>query len=141
MVTDELQSFEDESEPERTPNPEYANAAITEDDNIQEPSTYEEASQRKEWRKAMEEEIQALKQNQAWDLVPKSKDVKPISCQWVYKVKTRADGSVERYKACLVARGFSQQYRLDYDETFSPVAKITTTRVLIALAASKSWKL
>ena len=61
MVIDELQSFEDESELERTPNPEYANAAITEDDNIQEPSTYEEASQREEWRKAMEEEIQALK--------------------------------------------------------------------------------
>ena len=73
--------------------------------------------------------------------MPKSKDVKPISCKWVYKVKTRADGLIEGYKACLVARVFSQQYGLDYDETFSPVAKITTTHVLIALAASKSWKL
>ena len=78
-VTDELQSFEDEGELEQKPNLEYANAAVTEDGNIQEPSTYEEASQREEWRKAMEEEIQALKQNQTWDLVPRPKDVKPIS--------------------------------------------------------------
>ena len=56
-VTDELQSFEDEGEPEQKPNPEYANVAVIEDGNIQEPSTYEEASQREEWRKAMEEEI------------------------------------------------------------------------------------
>ena len=69
------------------------------------------------------------------------KDVKPISSKGVYKVKTCADGLVKRYKACLVAQGFSQQYGLDYDETFSPVAKITIVRVLIALAASKSKKL
>ena len=67
--------------------------------------------------------------------------MKPISSKWVYKFKTHANGSVEKYKACLVARGFSQQYELDYDETFSPVAKITIVCVLIALAAIKSWKL
>ena len=68
----------------------------------------------------MEEEIQPLKQNQTWDLVPRPNDLKSISSKWVYKVKTHADGSVERYKARLGARGFSQQYGLDYDETFSP---------------------
>lgn len=120
------------------PNPKYANATLVED--VKEPSTYEEASERKEWRQAMEEEISALKQNETWDLVPRTKDRKPISCKckWLYK---GADGSVERYKARLLARGFSQLYGLDYDETFSPVAKITRVRVLLALAASKSWKL
>jgi hypothetical protein len=55
----------------------------------------------------MKEEVNALEQNQTWDIVPKPKDVKPISCKWVYKIKHWANGSIERYKACLVARGFS----------------------------------
>ena len=106
-----------------------------------EPEMFEEASQSAEWITAMKEEIIALEQNQTWDLVPKPKDVKPISCKWVYKIKHRPDGSIERYKARLVARGFSQKYELDYDETFSPVARLTTVRVLLALAANKDWNL
>ena len=125
----------------RKPNPKYANAAIEEEASVKEPDTFEEASQNSEWIKAMEEEITALEQNQTWDLVPKPRDVKAISCKWVYKIKRRPDGSIERYKARLVARGFSQQYGLDYDETFSPVAKLTTVRVLLALAANKDWNL
>ena len=124
----------------RKPNPKYANAAIT-DGAPKEPEVFEEVSQSSEWMTAMKEELDALQQNQTWDLVPKSRDVKPISCKWVYKIKRRPDGSIERYKARLVARGFSQQYGLDYDETFSPVAKLTTVRVLLALAANKDWNL
>ena len=124
---------------EKKKNPKYANVAVVEEER--EPTSFEEASQKTEWIKAMEEEIKALVENQTWDLVPKPRDVKPVSCKWVYKIKTRPDGSIERYKARLVARGFSQQYGLDYDETFSPVAKIATVRVLLALAASKSWNL
>ncbi|CAL9028014.1 unnamed protein product, partial [Prunus brigantina] len=85
----------------RRPNPKYANAAIAEE--AVEPETFEEASQNSEWVKAMGEEISALEQNQTWDLVPKPRDVKPISCKWVYKIKRRPNGSVERYKARLVA--------------------------------------
>ncbi|KAH9779126.1 hypothetical protein KPL71_007607 [Citrus sinensis] len=115
--------------------------AIVEEATGIEPETFEEASQSSEWMTAMKDEITALEQNQTWELVLKPKDVKPISCRWVYKIKHRPDGSIERYKARLVARGFSQQYGLDYDETFSPVAKLTTVRVLLALAANKSWNL
>ena len=125
----------------RKPNPKYANAAIVEEAHAKELETFEETFQYPKWIKAMEEEMVALDRNQTWELVLKPKDVKPISCKWVYKTKRRTNGSIERHKARLVARGFSQQYGLDYDETFSPVAKLTTVRVLLALAASKNWNL
>ena len=125
----------------KKPNPKYANVAIVEDANAKEPKTFAEAFQNSDWSKAMKEEIAALKRNQTWELVPKPRDVEPISCKWVYKIKRRTDGLIERHKARLVARGFSQQYGLDYDETFSPVAKLTTVRVLLALAANKDWDL
>lgn len=125
----------------RKPNPKYANAAIVEEADANEPNTFEEAFQNIEWITAMKEEIAALEQNQTWELVPKPRDVNHISCKWVYKIKRRTYGSIEKHKARLVARGFSQEYGLDYDETFSPVAKIKTVRVLLALAASKDWNL
>ncbi|KAL6334508.1 hypothetical protein AAG906_016061 [Vitis piasezkii] len=112
----------------KKPNPKYANVAIVENANAKEPETFVEAFQNPDWSKAMKEEIAALKRNQTWELVPKPRDVEPISCKWVYKIKRRTDGSIERHKARLVARGFSQQYGLDYDETFSPVAKLTTSQ-------------
>jgi hypothetical protein len=108
-------------------------------EGVKEPETFTEASQNSNWNKAMEEEITALQQNQTWDLVPRPEDVEPISCKWVYKIKRRTDGTIERLKARLVARGFSQQYGLDYDETFSPVAKLTSVRVVLAVAANKEW--
>ena len=63
----------------------------------------------------MKEEIDALMKNETLDLVPKLKDAKPVSCKWVYRLKRKADGSIDRYKARLVARGFSQKYGEDYD--------------------------
>ncbi|CAA7020014.1 unnamed protein product [Microthlaspi erraticum] len=107
----------------------------------EEPSSYDEAKGVKEWETAMKEEMDALKKNETWDLVPKPKDVQPVSCKWVYRIKRKRDGNIDRHKARLVARGFSQKYGEDYDETFSPVAKMTTVRTLLSLAASFGWKL
>jgi len=106
-----------------------------------EPSCFDEATGVKEWESAMNDEMNALIKNQTWDFVPKPKEVKPITCKWVYKIKRKADGSVDRYKARIVAHGFSQKYGEDYDETFSPVAKMISVRVIISLAAHHQWKL
>jgi hypothetical protein len=65
--------------------------------------------------------------------------VRPITCKWVYKVKTHFDGSLERYKPCLVARGFQQEQGRDYDETFALVAHMTTIRTLLAVASVREW--
>jgi hypothetical protein len=65
----------------------------------------------------MAEEIAALERTGTWDLVSPPPGVRPITCKWVYKIKTRSDGSLERYKARLVSRGFQQEQGRDYDET------------------------
>lgn len=124
----------------RKPNTKYANVAIIED-VLAEPRSFEEASLKEEWCQAMQVEMEALYRNETWELVSKPDGVKPVSCKWVYKLKQKADGSVERCKARLVARGFSQEYGVNFEETFSPVAKLTTVRVLLAVAACRQWEL
>lgn len=64
-------------------------------------------------------------------MIPKPKDEDPISCKWIYKVKRKLDRRVYRYKAMLVARGFSQEYVQDYEETFIPIAKMTSIRIIL----------
>ena len=83
----------------------------------------------------MAEEIAALERTGTWDLVSLPPGVRPITCKWVYKVKTRSDGSLKRHKARLVARGFQQEHGHDYDETFAPVAHMTIVRTLLAVAS------
>jgi hypothetical protein len=106
-----------------------------------EPRDFKEASKHQCWIDAMNNELSALQQNKTWIFVDQPANVKPIGSKWVYKVKHKADGSIERYKARLVAKGYNQVEGLDFFDTFSPVAKITTVRTLIALAAVKSWHL
>ena len=108
---------------------------------VRDPESYAEVAKDANWRAAMEEEMHALAENETWDLVDAPKGVKPIGCRWVYKVKYNTDGSVNRYKARLVAKGYAQNHGIDYDETFVPVAKMTTVRVLLVVAAAKGWHL
>ena len=89
----------------------------------------------------MEAEMRSLKENNVWDLVELPKGKKAIGSKWVYKVKTGADGLMERYKARLVAQGFSQKYGDDYDETFCPVVRLESLRALIALAVHYKLRL
>ena len=88
----------------------------------------------------MEEEIIVLEQNQTWELVLRPIDIQLISCKWAHEIMCLSDESIVRYKAQTVARGFSQEYRLDYDEMFSPVAKITIVQVPPVLVVNKDWK-
>jgi len=89
----------------------------------------------------MSEELAALQQNKTWTVTSLPKGKHAIGCKWVYKVKYKADSSIERYKARLVAKGYTQKEGLDYLHTFSPVAKIITIRLILSLASIHNWHL
>nr|CAD1830248.1 unnamed protein product [Ananas comosus var. bracteatus] len=101
--------------------------------SISVPSSYSQAAKHECWQRAMHEELRALQDNQTWDIVQCPPHVKPIGCKWVYSVKLRSDGTLDRYKARLVALGNRQEYGINYEETFAPVAKMTTTSAGIVL--------
>ncbi|WVZ54648.1 hypothetical protein U9M48_005413 [Paspalum notatum var. saurae] len=106
-----------------------------------EPTSLEEALQDKNWKQAMKEEYMALLKNKTWHLVAPVKGANLIDCKWVYRIKRKADGTIDRYKARLVAKGFKQRYGIDYEDTFSPVVKIATIRLVLSVAVSNGWEL
>ena len=105
------------------------------------PKNWKEAKQDPRWKETMLEKLAALEKNDTWELVPSPPGKKVVDCKWVYTVKQNPEGKVERYKARLVAKGYSQTYGIDYDETFAPVAKMSTVRTLISCAANFDWPL
>ncbi|KAJ3705170.1 hypothetical protein LUZ61_008875 [Rhynchospora tenuis] len=104
-----------------------------------EPTCFTAANKIEEWRAAMSSEINALARNKTWVLVPPPLNQKIIGCKWVYKLKQKPDGTVERYKARLVAKGFHQEEGVDFFDTYSPVVRPTTIRVVLSLAISSHW--
>jgi len=98
------------------------------------PSSFEEAVQQSIWVEAMVEEYDSIVHNSVWDMVSRPENKSVVSSCWLYKVKQAADGSVEKHKERFVARGFSQVEGIDYDETFSPVARCSSIRSMFALS-------
>lgn len=103
-----------------------------------EPVTYNDAvsgENNQQWQDAIAEELDAHERNSTWLIVPKTRNTKEITAKWVFKVKSDTDGKVDRFKARLVARGFSQQQGVDYKEIFSPVVRTDSIRLLFSVCA------
>ncbi|RVW83369.1 Retrovirus-related Pol polyprotein from transposon TNT 1-94 [Vitis vinifera] len=105
------------------------------------PNSVQEALADPRWKAAMNEKMKSLQKNETWELVECPPGKKPVGCRWIYTVKYKVNGSIEQFKARLVAKGYTQTYGIDYTETFAPVAKINTVRVLLSLAANLDWPL
>ncbi|RVW50028.1 Retrovirus-related Pol polyprotein from transposon TNT 1-94 [Vitis vinifera] len=110
-------------------------------DRIQIPKNIQEALKIPEWKEVVIEEIRALEKNGTWEVMNLPRGKKPMGCKWVFTVKYKADGIVERYKARLVVKGFTQTHDINYTKTFAPVAKLNTIQVLLSLAANLNWPL
>ena len=111
---------------------------------IGEPQTYKEAITSPEalsWKEAINSEVESILQNHTWELVDLPPGSKPIGCKWIFKRKLKADGSVDKYKARLVAKGYRQKEGLDYFDTYSPVSRITSIRMLIAIASLNNMEI
>ena len=107
---------------------------------LPEPKTFTEAlnsNEADQWKRAMDEEMSCLRKNETWTLSELPEGKSAIGCKWVYKTKTDEEGNVVRYKARLVAQGYSQKYGDDYDEVFAPVARPTTFRTMLTVAGHK----
>ena len=105
------------------------------------PNSVQEALADPRWKAAMNEEMKSLQKNETWELVDRPPWKKLVGCRWVYTVKHKADGTIEHFKVRPVTKGYTQTYGIDYINTFEPVAKINTVRVLLSLALNLDWPL
>ena len=107
------------------------------------PQTFSEAvnaDDKDKWVDAMNDEMHSHEKNGTWELVPRDKSMNIVKNKWIFVVKRKADGSIDRYRARLVAKGFSQKPGIDYKETFSPVARYDTIRMLLSFVPVMKWK-
>ena len=105
------------------------------------PSIIQDALADQKWTKTMNEEMEALQKSTTWELCQLPKGKKKVGCKWVFTVKLDTNGSIDRYKARLVVKGYTQKYGVDYQETFALVAKMNTIWILISIAVNRDWAL
>ncbi|KAA3483055.1 Retrovirus-related Pol polyprotein from transposon TNT 1-94 [Gossypium australe] len=106
-----------------------------------EPTCFEEVEAQQGWKQAMLNEMSMIKKNHTWEFVARPANRKVIRVQWVFRAKHNADGTLNKLKVRLVVKGFSQKFGIDYFETFAPVARLDTIRLLVVLVAQKQWKI
>ena len=107
----------------------------------EEPYDFKEAMEKKVWRDACEDEISSIIKNKTWELVDLPKGAKPIGLKLIFKIKRNSDGTINKHKSRLVAKGYIQRHGIDFEEVFAPVARIESIRLIISIAASKGWEL
>lgn len=95
----------------------------------------------KVWKKACEDEIKSIVKNKTWDLIDLPEGAKAIGLKWIFKIKRNSDGSINKYKSILVAKGYIQRHGIDFEEVFAPVSRTKTIRFIIGLAASNGWEI
>jgi hypothetical protein len=146
-LQDTLKEAQSTDEPERimrrskAPDRFCSYLAVVTGSDHSEPSSFQEAVDQPVWRDAMVEEYDSIMRNDVWEVVPRPEGKSVVTSRWIYKVKYAADGSIEKHKACFVARGFSQVEGIDYDETFAPVARYTSIRTVMAIVAEMGWRI
>ena len=107
-----------------------------------EPMTIEEAKMRPDWprwEEAINTELKSLDNAHTWNVVNRPKDTNVVSCKWVFKIKKNAAGEIDKYKVHLVAHGFTQQYSIDYNETYAPVARLASLCLILVITAHQNW--
>ena len=108
------------------------------------PSTVDEARSRSDWEKwetAIESELKSLADARTWEVVERPRGVNVVGCKWVFKIKRNAAGEIDKYKAQLVAKGYSQVQGVDYNDTYAPIAHLSSLHMILAIATRNDWNI